>query len=313
MATRVRLLVHGGAGGRAGETPDPDRERALAAALRASLAAGHGILVDGGSALDAVVAAVAVLEDAPELNAGRGSVLTADGRVQMDACAMDGPSGRAGAVAAVEELASAVAAARLVLERSPHVLLAGPDARAFALAHGAEPARAAWLATPARRRQLEAARARGALELDHDAGEGGGTVGAVALDRRGGLAAATSTGGVAGQLAGRVGDSPVPGAGTWADANVAVSATGTGERFLEACFAHEVAARMRLAGASLDEACREALAAVSARGGRGGCIALAADGRAALPFTTVRMLRGAIGSGIHQEAVGADGQPQVWT
>ncbi|MDX1649965.1 MAG: isoaspartyl peptidase/L-asparaginase, partial [Myxococcota bacterium] len=221
MGDGFRLLVHGGAGGRPGTRPDPAQEEALHRALREALEAGGRVLASAGAALDAVVAAVAALEDAPELNAGRGSVLTSDGRVQMDACVMDGASGRAGAVAAVEGLAHPVEAARRVLEAGAHVLLAGPDARAFALAHGVAPAAPAALVTPTRRRQLEAARARGRLALDHDAAgapgpdgeEGGGTVGAVALDARGRLAAATSTGGVTNQLPGRVGDSPVPGAG----------------------------------------------------------------------------------------------------
>lgn len=302
MAEGFRILVHGGAGGRPAAPPDRTREAGAARALDAALRAGGRVLASGGPALDAVVAAVAVLEDAPELNAGRGAVLTADGRVQMDACVMDGATGRAGAVAAVEALAHPVEAARRVLDASPHVLLAGPDARAFALAHAVAAARPEGLVTATRRRQLEEARRRGARLLDHDPGvpgnapceEGGGTVGAVARDARGRLAAATSTGGVTNQLAGRVGDSPVPGAGTWADARVAVSGTGEGERFLEAAFAHEVAARVRLAGASLEDACRAALALVAERGGRGGCIALAADGSSALPFTTARMLRGAL-------------------
>lgn len=306
MATGVRLLVHGGAGGRGARPPDPERDRALAAALGDALEAGGRVLTAGGPAVDAVVAAVRVLEEAPELNAGRGSVLTADGRVQMDACVMDGARGRAGAVAGVEDLLHPVEAALLVLRESPHVLLVGPDARAFALAHGADPAPPGHLVTARRRAQRDAALRRGAPALDHDAAddEEAGTVGAVALDAAGRLAAASSTGGMSGQLAGRVGDSPVPGAGVWADARVAVSATGEGERFLEAAFAHEVAARVRLAARPLAEACGDALGAVSAAGGRGGCIALGADGAVAMPFTTARMLRGALGP---------DGRAQVWT
>ena len=309
MRGGIQLLVHGGAGGRAGEQAgEPTAvQRAGAAALCRALLAGHARLLAGASALDAVVAAVEAMEDEPALNAGLGSALTGDGRVQMDACVMEGPRGRAGAVAGVEDFAHPVQVARLVREQSPHVLLVGPDARAFALAHGAAGVPGGRLVTELRRRQLEAARARGVAELDHDEplprAEGGSTVGAVALDRHGALAAATSTGGLTNQLPGRVGDSPIPGAGTWADERVAVSATGEGERFLEAAFAHEVAAQLRLAGASLEEACLAALRAVEARGGRGGCIALTATGEVALPFNTARMLRGAIGP---------EGRPEVW-
>jgi isoaspartyl peptidase/L-asparaginase-like protein (Ntn-hydrolase superfamily) len=256
------------------------------------------VLARGGSALDAVEAAVVVLEDEPLLNAGRGAALTSEGAAELDAALMDGRTRAAGAVACVRGIANPVRAARLVLERSPHVLLVGPGAEAFAAAHGLPRVDPASLATPARRADLEAVlRARGAGSA------AGGTVGAVARDAAGHLAAATSTGGVTGQLPGRVGDSPLVGAGTWADdATCAVSATGLGEAFVRAAFAHEVDARMRLLGEALERACCGALERVAALGARGGCAAVDRAGHVALPFTSAAMPRGWIGP---------DGGPRV--
>jgi len=272
------LAIHGGAGPGPAE-PDGDGTRwaRQAAGLAAALGAGRAVLHDGGPALDAVVAAVALMEDDEEWNAGRGSALTAAGTVELDAAVADGRARRLGAVACVTGVRHPVEAARAVLDDGRHVLLAGPGAEAFARAAGLRFESPGWFVTPRRRQDLARY----------------GTVGAVARDAEGHLAAATSTGGRTAQLPGRVGDSPIPGAGTWADdATCAVSATGIGEAFLRAAFAHEVDARLRLVGAGLDAACRAALAEVAAAGGDGGCIALAAEGRPVLPFTTTLMHRG---------------------
>ena len=270
------------------------------AALGEALKAGLAVLARGGPALEAVVAAVSLMEDAEEWNAGRGSALTAAGTVEMDAAVADGRRRLIGAVACVTGVRHPVAAARAVLEDGRHVLLAGPGAEAFAGAAGLPFEPADWFVIDRRRRDLARclAVAPGESGMPEPAGvpdgpAGGGTVGAVARDATGHLAAATSTGGRTGQLPGRIGDSPIPGAGTWADdATCAVSATGVGEAFLRAVFAHEVDARLRLGGADLATACREALAVVTAAGGDGGCIAVSAQGPPVLPFTTALMHRG---------------------
>ncbi len=291
--SRIRLAVHGGAGGRGRLESD-----LIGRALCEALLAGHRVLRSGGAAIDAVVEAVVVLEECPALNAARGAVLRSDASVVLDAAVMDGRERRAGGVAAVRGLRNPIRAARAVMESSGHVLLAGEQASAFALEHGLEAAPADWFVTPARAAQLERARADGRTQPDPD----GGTVGAVALDASGHLAAATSTGGMTLALPGRVGDSPVPGAGTWADDRTcAVSGTGEGEIFLRCAFAHEVDAGMRLQGLDLEAACERALARVESLGGRGGCAAIDAAGAAALPFSTAAMPRGQIG---------ADGAPR---
>lgn len=291
------ILIHGGAGVVRPEAMRGADLRRREAALRAALAAGEAVLAAGGAALDAAQAAVLVLEDDPGFNAGRGAVLTRDGRVELDAAVMDGRSGRAGAVAGVRRLKNPVLAARAVLEASPHVLLVGAGADAFGLAQGLAPAPPRWFRTAARVRQLAALRAAdpAATALDHDGKHG--TVGAVALDAHGGLAAATSTGGVANKLRGRVGDSPLIGAGTYADARVAVSCTGQGEAFIRAVAAHALAARLRYTGQDVEAAAAAVLAEIGAAGGDGGLIALDAQGSAALPFNTAGMYRGWLRAG----------------
>src|SRR5438270_7228200 len=271
------LAIHAGAGPAPSEPDDGGARCARqSAGLAAALRAGLTVLSAGGPALDAVVAAVAVLEDDEDWNAGRGSALTAAGTVELDAAVADGRARRLGAVACVTGVRHPVEAARAVLDDGRHVLLAGPGAEAFARAAGLRFESPGWFVTPRRRQDLARY----------------GTVGAVARDAEGHLAAATSTGGRTAQLPGRIGDSPIPGAGTWADdATCAVSATGIGEAFLRAAFAHEVDARLRLVGAGLDAACRAALAAVTAAGGDGGCIAVAGEGPPVLPFTTALMHR----------------------
>jgi len=276
------LAVHGGAG------PAPrgaDDERR--AALERALAAGWAALESGG-ALDAVQAAVEVLEDAPDFNAGRGSVLTIDGRVEMDAAMMSGPDGRAGAVACVSRVRHPVALARRVMEATPHVFLAGPAAERFAEEHDLELMKPSWFVTPRQRErhQRRLAAATAAPE------EGGGTVGAVARDGSGVLAAATSTGGTPGQLPGRIGDSPVIGAGTYADENCAISATGDGEAIIRAVAAHEVTALIRHTGIDLAEACERVLRErVEPLVHGAGMIALGPTGAPAMPFTTEAMHR----------------------
>lgn len=277
------IAVHGGAGAMKRASLTPERESAVRAALAESLEAGRRILARGGSSLDAVTAAVRVLEDSPHFNAGRGSVFTSDGRIELDASIMDGATLRAGAVAGVTTVRNPVEAARAVMEKSGHVLIAGPAADRFAKEQGLAIVDPAWFRTEERRRQHERGLGDGKL----------GTVGAVALDQAGNLAAATSTGGIAGKLPGRVGDSPIVGAGTWAEnASVAVSATGTGEMFLRTAAAHDIAARVKYQGLAPGRAAREALAKVGTLGGDGGVIVLDRRGEPEFSFTTDGMYRG---------------------
>jgi isoaspartyl peptidase/L-asparaginase-like protein (Ntn-hydrolase superfamily) len=248
------------------------------------------VLAGGGSSLDAVVAAVRGLEDCPVFNAGCGAVLNEAGELELDAALMEGATRRAGAVAGVCRHRP-IDAARAVLLDGRHVLLAGPGADAFAEAAGVAAIDASRWVTPFRRAQWERARERSA------AGRSGGTVGAVARDPSGRMAAATSTGGILGKRAGRVSDSALFGCGTWADdATCAVSATGEGELFIRSAFAARVAAGLR-AGRSLARACGDALADVEALGGSGGCIAVDRDGGLALPFDTPGMSRGVLREG----------------
>jgi isoaspartyl peptidase/L-asparaginase-like protein (Ntn-hydrolase superfamily) len=282
--------VHGGAGGAPG-SEDPDGAESVRAGLRDALAAGAAVLAAGGLALDAVVAAVAVLEARPVFNAGTGSVLNAAGEVEMDAAVMEGTRRRAGAVAGVRRLAHPVQAARAVLEDGRNVLLFGAEAERIGRAAGVAAILPEALIVPARRAQWERA-LRGSVP------PAGGTVGAVARDAAGRLAAATSTGGLVGKLPGRISDSAQIGCGTWADdATCAVSATGHGEHFIRAAFARGVDGWIRHAGVSLEEACRRVLAEVAAQGGHGGCIAIDRAGALAMAFDTPAMARGSVRAG----------------
>lgn len=277
------------------------REIAVRAKLREIAASVLAALQAGAAALDAAEHAVALLEDSEFFNAGTGSVLNRDGRVETDAAVMEGATGRVGAVAAVSGIRNPVHVARLVLERSEHIFLAGEGAREFARAQGVPEVAGDELVTEERRRQLERARGADRVSLDHD--EYYGTVGAVVRDAEGHLAAATSTGGMTNKHPGRVGDSPVIGAGTWAsDDTCAVSATGHGECLLRAAVAHDVHARVRYAGQSMAAACEAALAAVRELGGNGGLIAVDREGNLALPFNT---------QGMYRAWVDADGEPRV--
>lgn len=302
------LAIHGGAGTIPRAALTGGKEAEYRAGLMAALEAGAAVLRAGGTAGDAVVEAVRALEDCPLFNAGRGSTFTSDGTIEMDAALMLG-EGRAGAVTGVTRIRNPITAARAVLEGGRHVLLAGAAADAFAAAAGLETAPANYFRTGHRLAQLEAARGQDRVALDHDVPARMGTVGAVARDAAGRLAAATSTGGMTNKRPGRVGDCPVLGAGTWADGTVAISCTGTGEAFIRAAAAHEISARMRHLGETLEQACARVIGTdVPAAGGRGGLIAVDASGHAALPFNTEGMYRGVWRAGgaptvaIHEDA-----------
>jgi beta-aspartyl-peptidase (threonine type) len=256
--------------------------------LRSALAAGRDVLAAGGSALDAVTRAVVALEDDPLFNAGRGSVFTAAGTQEMDASVMDGRDHRAGAVAGIFGPRNPVLAARAVMENSPHVLLIGEGVLVFCREQRVPFAQPGYFSTGERLREL-----REALEKRRRDATEEGTVGAVARDRDGNLAAATSTGGMTGKTPGRVGDSPIIGAGTYADnATCAVSATGHGEFFIRYGAAFEIAARLRHAGQSLHQAAEAVIEALAKLGGRGGVVAVDRTGALALPFNTSGMYRG---------------------
>ncbi len=305
------IAIHGGAGTISRGSINAGQEAAYHAALKDVLQAAQQLLAAGGSALDAVSLAVDLLEDCPLFNAGHGAVFTHDETHELDAAVMDGATLRAGAVACVSRVRRPLRAARAVMERSEHVLLVGAGAEAFAQACGLELVDPAYFSTEARRAQLQRARSSDATLLDHDAAalafrhpvagaapldEGSklGTVGAVALDAQGNLAAATSTGGMTNKRPGRVGDTALIGAGTYADnRTAAVSCTGSGEMFMRVVAAYDVCARMAYAGQSLDVAAQEVVMQVlPAIGGRGGLIAVDAQGNLSLPFNTEGMYRG---------------------
>ena len=301
----VALAVHGGAGTLRRGLMDEARGALYHTGLRASLIAGRDILAAGGSALDAVTAAVLVLEDDPLFNAARGASFTSAGTLEMDAAVMDGRDRRAGAVAGICGPRNPVLAARAVMEHTPHVLLAGEGAVAFCRAQGLAFAEREYFYTESRWQALQhilERRRRGLPDTDPEEDDAlrHGTVGAVARDRDGNLAAATSTGGIAGKLPGRIGDSPIIGAGTYADnASCAVSATGHGEFFIRFGAAHEIAARLRHRGQSLTEAAREVVEELGRIGGSGGLVAVDCDGTVELPFNCSGMYRGYVtGDGI---------------
>jgi beta-aspartyl-peptidase (threonine type) len=286
-----RLLVHGGAGVIERHLLTPELDSAVRAALDHALKTGAAILEAGGDALDAVEAAARELEDDPHFNAGRGSVFTFQGTNELDAAIMDGRDRAAGAVTGVTATRHPVSLARAVMEKSPHVMLSREGADQFSREQDLEQVGPEWFATEERRLQLEAIKATPGGWFDEEMKYG--TVGAVALDVRGHVAAATSTGGITGKRWGRIGDTPIIGAGTWAnDSTCAVSATGTGEYFIRAAVGHEIDARMRLAGQKLAEAAAAAIADMGALGGTGGIIAVAANGDTALAFNSAGMYRG---------------------
>ena len=293
-AAEFAFAIHGGAGTLSRTDLDADKEAAVRAALDAALDAGESVLKADGSALDAVTAALVILEDSPWFNAGHGAVFNAEGVNELDASIMDGATRRAGAIAAVHRVRNPIRLARAVMEHSPHVMLIGDGAEQFARGQGIDLVDPSYFRTDARWKQLEAARAkeRAGADLAPMPGTYFGTVGAVAVHRQGRLAAATSTGGMTNKRWGRVGDSPIIGAGTYADDRCAVSATGWGEFFIRAAVAHDLCARMRYAGQPIEQASREVLDAVAQLGGDGGLIAIDRDGNIALPFNTAGMYRG---------------------
>ncbi|MEM6159878.1 isoaspartyl peptidase/L-asparaginase [Erwinia sp. P6884] len=302
---RAVIAIHGGAGAISRANMQPEKEQHYIQALSEIVTRGQAILAEGGSALAAVTEAVRLLEECPLFNAGKGAVFTHQETHELDACVMDGRTLEAGAVAGVSRIRNPVLAALAVLEKSPHVLFMGAGAEAFAAAHDLEQVSPDFFSTEERREQLQRALRTHQTVLDHD-GEANasgdpldpdrkfGTVGAVALDLAGNLAAATSTGGMTNKQVGRVGDSPVIGAGCYANnANVAVSCTGTGEVFMRTLAAYDIAALMEYRGLSLKEASdRVIMEKIPVLGGSGGAIAVDRDGNVALPFNSEGMYRG---------------------
>ncbi|MCC2546888.1 isoaspartyl peptidase/L-asparaginase [Hymenobacter sp. BT175] len=331
-ASRITLVIHGGAGTITRANMTPEKEKAYQEKLNEALQVGYAILKKGGTSLDAVEATVRVMEDSPLFNAGKGAVFTHEGRNELDAAIMDGKTGKAGAVAGITVVRNPISAARAVMEKSEHVMMVGPGAEQFAREKGLEIVEPAYFYTEARHKQWETA-----VQKDKSAGtadqlsaptkavpsaapvktkvkvkigkpqssvedqiftEGRkfGTVGAVALDQYGNLAAATSTGGMTNKRYGRVGDAPIIGAGTYADnAACAVSATGHGEFFIRYAVAHDIAARMQYKGQTVQQAAGDVvLKKLVELGGEGGVIALDREGNFAMPFNSEGMYRGYI-------------------
>ncbi|SFF59943.1 beta-aspartyl-peptidase (threonine type) [Fontimonas thermophila] len=309
----IRLAIHGGAGDLAADQTDTREHRA---ALRRIAEEGRALLQAGASSLDVVERMVVRLEDCPLFNAGIGAVLNRDGMPELDAAIMDGRTRACGAVAGVMRVKNPVRLARAVMERSPHVMFMGSGAEALNRELGLDEVTPDYFITEERFRQLKQAHARGVIVLDHEAAftpaeptSGGfGTVGAVARDAEGRLAAATSTGGLTNKHPGRIGDTPLIGAGTFADdRSAAVSCTGTGECFIRVGFGFEVHARMSYCNWTLERACREALEDVRRLGGRGGCIAIDHEGNLALPFNSTAMYRAWMGAdGVIHVGIGTD-------
>ena len=303
MSISWKLVIHGGAGAMRPVHGDEDHEGRARLGLRSALEAGSAILSNGGSAIDAVETAVRVLEDDPCFNAGRGSTLNAQGIVELDAAIMDGEDRRAGAVAGVRTTRAPISLARTLMERGPHVFLSYEGADRLAIEAGLEQVDNGWFVTGERRRQLDELLEKGGFDADVKYG----TVGAVAVDADGHVAAATSTGGLTAKQWGRIGDSPLIGAGTYADdRSAAVSATGSGEYFIRAVAGHQLGERVRLAGESLQDALDGTLADIKQLGGLGGLIAVSPSGECAWGFTTRAMYRGVAGPGMQKVAIYAD-------
>ncbi len=286
------LAIHGGAGTLPRAEMSADKERAYRAGLSEALECGYAILANGGSSLDAVSSAVVALEDNPLFNAGRGAVFSKEGRNELDAAIMDGATLAAGAVCGVTRIKNPILLARTIMEHSSHVMLCGEGAEEFARTQGIEFVSPEYFYTEERWRQLERIRSGdasvSALTISHT-----GTVGAVALDQSGHLAAATSTGGMTAKQYGRIGDSAIIGAGTYADnRSCAVSATGHGEIFIRAAVAHDICARMRFAHHTLRQAVQEVIQReLPALHGDGGVIAIDANGEICMEFNSEGMFR----------------------
>jgi beta-aspartyl-peptidase (threonine type) len=307
------FVLHGGAGTIERSRMTPERERAFRDKLSEALQSGFDVIKKGGGCLDAVVAAITLLEDSPLFNAGKGAVFTSAGTNELDSSIMDGRTLKAGSVAGLKRVKNPIQLARLVMEQSPHVMMVGDGAEAFAVQKGVELVDPKYFYTEERwqqlQRQKEAEKSpppkKSKLEgqalgfEDHKFG----TVGAVCLDRAGNLGAGTSTGGITNKRFGRVGDSPIIGAGTYADNKTcAVSCTGDGEYFIRAVVAHDISAQMRYGGKTVERAAADVLEKVGKIGGTGGLIAMDRRGNFTMPFST---------SGMYRGWVGADGQPHV--
>lgn len=304
----VAIVIHGGAGTILRENMTDEQDAAYREKLSEALNVGYSVLRSGGSSLDAVVEAIHVMEASPLFNAGIGAVFTSEETNELDASIMDGNTRNAGAVAGVKTIKSPISAARLVMESSPHVMMVGSGAEMFARENGLEMVQNDYFRTERRLRQLQRARQNdsGASLFPFDPSVGDsplspgsdryGTVGVVALDRAGNLAAGTSTGGMTNKRFGRVGDAPIIGAGTYADnATCAISATGHGEYFIRGVIAHDIAARMAYGGETLKEAADAVImGSLGEMGGTGGVISMDRDGNIAMPFNTEGMYRGYI-------------------
>lgn len=290
-SNKLALAIHGGAGKISRHETDPERLKNSLAVLDKILVSGYQALVTGAPALDVVMQAVMQLEDAQCFNAGHGSVLTSAGHVEMDAAIMEGKTRLAGAVAAVEHIKNPVRGARAVMDHSDHLLLTGVGAEYFCQRQGVELAEPSYFVTPHRLRQLHRFQQAQVPEVGEDFSLD--TVGAVALDLEGHVAAATSTGGKMNKLPGRVGDAPIVGAGTWADdATCAVSITGDGEAIMRCALAHEIDALLRHRNLDLQQACEQAMQRLNEIGGKAGCIAVNKIGEVVLIFNTEAMYRG---------------------
>ncbi len=310
----VAIAIHGGAGtlGRGDITPEQDAE--YRAALETALRAGEQVLLDGGSAMDAVEATIVTMENSPLFNAGKGAVLTAEGKAELDASVMDGGTGQAGAIASVTTIKNPIKLARLVMERSGHVLLVSDGAETFADETQVERVENDYFLTDRRREALERLKEQEATQEGRALGIGEGkfgTVGCVALDAEGNLAAGTSTGGLSNKRFGRVGDSPIVGAGTWADARVAVSCTGQGEYFIRLGIARDLAARVAYLDESASDSATAVIDGLTTAGGLGGLVGMGADGTAFYSFNTEGMYRGHVArDGTLKVAIYEDEQPE---
>ncbi len=291
----ISIAIHGGAGVISRATMTAENERAYRADLERALDAGYAVLESGGASLDATVAAVRILEDSPYFNAGHGAVFSHAGINELDAAIMDGKTQKAGAVAGVRHVRNPIELARMVMERTPHMLLSGDGAEEFALEQGMALVPGSYFYTERRWKQLEEAQRNDKLASTGEVIGYFGTVGAVARDKNGNLAAATSTGGMTDKRWGRIGDSPIIGAGTYADnATCAVSATGSGEYFIRAVVAHEICARVRLSGVTAAKAARDVIhGRLKEIGGDGGVIVVDSKGVLSLEFNSEGMFRAA--------------------
>jgi len=327
-ADKITIVIHGGAGTITRENMTPEKEKAYKEGLNNALQKGYAVLKKGGTSVQAVEAAIRVMEDSPLFNAGKGAVFTSEGKNELDASVMEGKTLMAGAIAGVTTIRNPISTAIAVMEKSPHVMMAGKGAEVFAKEQGQEIVDPSYFYTEARHKALERAKSEEKIELDHNSdnkekikkspktghktpddlifaeGKKFGTVGCVALDQFGNLAAGTSTGGMTNKKYGRIGDAPIIGAGTYANnATCAVSATGHGEFFIRSVVAYDISALMEYKGMKLNEAADEVvMKKLLERGGEGGVIALDRNGNIAMPFNSKGMYRGYIKS---------DGQSEI--